>query len=135
MTYVDIPPEIKFGIIHEMTQHDNNLLSLTALCSIAGVSRSGYYRWLKKEPKRTEREENDRSDFKIVLKAYQHRGYAKGARSIYMQLLHRKPAVIMNIKKIRRLMAKYGLFCPIREANPYRRMAKMLKTSNVAENW
>lgn len=51
-----------------------------------------------------------------------------------MQLLHKKPAVVMNIKKIRRLMAKYGLFCPIRKANPYRRMARALKTSNVAEN-
>lgn len=51
-----------------------------------------------------------------------------------MHLLHKKPAVVMNVKKIRRLMAKYGLFCPIRNANPYRRMAKALKTSNVAEN-
>ena len=51
-----------------------------------------------------------------------------------MQLLHRKPIVILNIKKIRRLMAKYGLFCPIRKANPYRRMARALKTNNVVEN-
>lgn len=40
----------------------------------------------------------------------------------------------MNVKKIRRLMRKYGLKCPIRKANPYRRMAKALKTSNVAPN-
>ena len=44
------------------------------------------------------------------------------------------PPVHMNIKKIRRLMKKYGLFCPIRKANPYRRMAKALKTNNVAQN-
>jgi transposase InsO family protein len=31
-------------------------------------------------------------------------------------------------------MKKYGLFCPIRKANPYRRMAKALKTNNVAPN-
>ncbi len=31
-------------------------------------------------------------------------------------------------------MKKYNLFCPIRQANPYRRMAKALKTSNVADN-
>lgn len=31
-------------------------------------------------------------------------------------------------------MRKYGLACPIRKANPYRRMAKALKTSNVADN-
>jgi transposase InsO family protein len=45
-----------------------------------------------------------------------------------------EPAVVMNIKKIRRLMNKYGLRCPIRKANPYRRMAKALRTSNVAPN-
>lgn len=31
-------------------------------------------------------------------------------------------------------MKKYNLICPIRKANPYRRMAKALKTSNVADN-
>jgi transposase InsO family protein len=31
-------------------------------------------------------------------------------------------------------MKKYGLFCPVRKANPYRRMAKALKTNNVAPN-
>lgn len=40
----------------------------------------------------------------------------------------------MNHKKIRRLMRKYQLFCPIRKANPYRRMAKALKTNAVADN-
>ena len=31
-------------------------------------------------------------------------------------------------------MKKYNLFCPIRKANPYRRMAKALKTNNTADN-
>ena len=31
-------------------------------------------------------------------------------------------------------MDKYGLFCPIRGANPCRRMARALRTSNVADN-
>jgi transposase InsO family protein len=40
----------------------------------------------------------------------------------------------MNLKKIQRLMRKYGLRCPIRKANPYRRMAKAMKTNSVADN-
>ena len=40
----------------------------------------------------------------------------------------------MNHKKITRLMKKFNLFCPIRKANPARRMAKALKTSNYADN-
>lgn len=42
--------------------------------------------------------------------------------------------IIMNVKKIRRLMHNFDLKCPIRKANPYRRMAKALATSNVAGN-
>lgn len=49
-----------------------------------------------------------------------------------MRLLHM--GIRMNHKKIRRLMHKYHLFCPIRKANPYRRMAKALKTNAVADN-
>ena len=40
----------------------------------------------------------------------------------------------MNHKKVIRLMRKYGLKCPIRKANPYRRMAKALKTNAVFPN-
>lgn len=51
-----------------------------------------------------------------------------------MGLLHQNSSVVMNIKKIRRLMKKYNLFCPIRKANPYHRMAKAIKKSNYADN-
>lgn len=124
----------KFQVIREMVTAEDNCLSVSMLCEIAGVSRSGYYRWVGAEAVREEREERDRADFELVLKAYNHRGYKKGARSIYMSMLHWDPPVVMNIKKIRRLMNKYGLFCPIRKANPYRRMAKEIKTNNVAGN-
>lgn len=126
--------DVKFEIIHEMMSRDGNLLNISLLCRIAGVSRSGYYRWISAEDARQSREEKDKIDFDNIIVAYNHRGYAKGARGIHMRLLHHKPAVVINVKKIRRLMTKYGLKCPIRKANPYRRMAKALKTSNVAPN-
>lgn len=68
----------------------------------------------------------------MILEAYKFRGYDKGRRGIYMRLLH--IGIRMNQKKISRLMKKYGLFCPIRKANPYRRIAKALKTDSVSEN-
>jgi transposase InsO family protein len=40
----------------------------------------------------------------------------------------------MNRKKIQRLMGKFGLLCPIRKANPYRRMAKAMRTNSVSDN-
>ena len=124
----------KFQVIRDMVIAEGSRLSVSMLCDIAGVSRSGYYRWVNAENVRIERENKDRADFELILKAYNHRGYKKGARSIYMCMLHWDPPVVMNIKKIRRLMNKYGLLCPIRKANPYRRMAKALKTNNVAGN-
>lgn len=124
----------KFEIIHDVVTKENNLLNISMLCDIAGVSRSGYYRWVSVAKHREEKELKDRADFEIILKAYNHRGYNKGAKGIYMNLIHQDEPIVMNLKKIRRLMKKYNLVCPIRKANPYRRMAKALKTSNVAEN-
>ena len=124
----------KFEIIHETINRANNQLSVKMLCEIAGVSRSGYYNWVGSEAKRQEKEQKDRADFELILKAYQYRGYDKGAQGIYMRLAHMDPPVIMNVKKIRRLMKKYGLVCNIRKANPYRRMAKAIKTNHVADN-
>ena len=131
---MNIPASSKYAIIREMTRRDNNQLNIVWLCEAACVSRSGYYHYLETEDLRRQREEQDRFDFLIILEAYQFRGYDKGARGIYMRLLHMAPPVNMNIKKIRRLMKKYGLFCPIRKANPQRRIAKALKTDRIAPN-
>lgn len=131
---MDVPANAKYAIIRETSQRAENLLSIQQLCSLAGVSRSGYYHYLATEEDRQRREQKDQEDFQQIVEACQFRGYAKGARGIYMRLIHMDPPVVMNIKKIRRLMKKYGLKCPIRRANPYRRMAKALKTSYVAPN-
>ena len=125
---------LKFELIFKTLQEPDNHLSVTELCNIAGVSRSGYYNWVAAAPTREARELQDQADFELIVTAYQFRGYDKGIRGIHMRLLHLDPPVVMNIKKIQRLMRKYHLFCPIRKANPYRRMAKAIRTNNVADN-
>lgn len=122
----------KFKAIEKRASNADNVISVTALCKLSGVSRSGYYSWLGSSEKRQARETQDRADFQTILEAYRHRGYDKGVNGIYMRLAHK--GIRMNRKKIRRLMHKYGLKCPIRAANPYRRMAAALKTSNYADN-
>lgn len=52
-------PGRKFEIIHEVVSQDNNKLTITELCNIAGVSRSGYYRWLNSYESRKLRDERD----------------------------------------------------------------------------
>ncbi|WP_414633299.1 IS3 family transposase [Clostridium botulinum] len=97
---------------------------------MAGVSRSGYYSWLQREQYRIEKEVQDRQDFELILKAFQYKNRFKGTRSIKMVLL-RKFHVNMNLKKIRRLMSKYALRCPIRKANPYKKIGKAIKSHAV----
>ena len=104
-----------YEIIHESLKNKSSSLSVTALCEIAGVSRSGYYNWVNSEDTRNKREGHDREDFELILEAYNFRGYKKGVLSINMRLLH--TGIVMNPKKIRRLMHKFNLFCPIRKAN------------------
>ena len=122
-----------FEIIYNTMQQSHNTMSIKTLCAMAGVSRSGYYAWLNAAPARAQREQQDREDFEQILTAYKMHGYSKGAKGIYMALLHMDPPVVMNLKKIRRLMNKFNLSCPYRGPNPYRRMAKALKTSSVAD--
>lgn len=131
---INASPAAKYEIVYEMINRDRNLMNIKQLCEIAGISRSGYYAWLKAEPLRREREIRDRADFEEILKAYGYRGYDKGGRGIHMRLLRHDPPVRMNLKKIYRLMRKYNLKCPIRKANPYRRMMRALRTNNTAQN-
>lgn len=111
----------RFELIRSALAEKDNVLTVTELCDMAGVSRSGYYGWLKAERIRQEREERDQADFQRILDAYRFRGYDKGVRGIHMRLLH--IGIRMNPKKIRRLMRKYKLFCPIRKRqhNPSQR--------------
>lgn len=124
--------EVKYALIEEALQDPNNLLCITELCKIACVSRSGFYRWQASKPLREAREKQDLADFELILDAYRFKGYAKGAKGIYMRLLHRN--ALMNLKKIRRLMRKYKLICPIRRANPYKQMAREMRTNSISPN-
>lgn len=125
-------PSVKYEIIEEMTRREDTVLNIQLLCDIAGVSKSGFYDWRANKSYREAQEAADRDDLDLILWAYNYRGYKKGARSIYMRLLRTETR--MNIKKIRRIMAKYNVICPIRKANPYRRMAKAMATNYVAPN-
>ena len=94
----------KFEVIQKILQEEGNLLNVSMLCDIAGVSRSGYYRWVNAAKTREEKEQRDKADFELILKAYNQRGYSKGARGIYMCMIHWNPPVVMNLKKIRILI-------------------------------
>ena len=87
---IQAPAKVKYAIIYETISNDNNALSISYMCEIAGVSRSGFYAWLDAAPTRDRRDEQDRKDFDLILEAYRFRGYRKGARSIYETASYRR---------------------------------------------
>lgn len=128
-------PCVAFQHIQKVSNDPRNDISIDDLCTLHNVSRSGYYNWIAHEDARQAREAKDQADFALILEAYLRCGRKKGVKGIQMNLLQRENGpVVMNLKKIRRLMNKYNLVCPIRKANPYRRMAKAIRTNNIADN-
>ena len=65
-------PSAIFEIIHSLVSQPEMHLSVSEMCSIAGVSRSGYYAWVKAAPVREAQEEQDRKDFDIILVVVKH---------------------------------------------------------------
>jgi putative transposase len=87
------------------------------------VSTSGYYRWLEAEETRQLREEADEKDYAMIQDHFSALKKKAGALTIKMHLEH-KNNVVMNHKKIRRIMSKFNLVTKVRRPNPYRKVAK-----------
>lgn len=122
-----------FKLIESIVKNSGLTNIVRHLCSIAGVSRSGYYRYLKSKGLREQRHKGDLLIRENILKAFNHRGYKKGSRSIKMTL-ENEFNVIYSRKLIQRIMRKFNIICPIRKANPYKRIAKATKEHRVVAN-
>ncbi|GGA51005.1 IS3 family transposase [Paenibacillus physcomitrellae] len=102
-------------------------------CELLGVSRSGYYHYLQTADVRIKRAQKDEESVKWVKKAFDRRGFKKGARSIKMTL-ENEFGIVYNLKRIRRLMKKFNIVCPHRKPNPYKRMAKATQEHRTVPN-
>jgi putative transposase len=105
------------------------------LCKLIGVSRSGYYNYfsLRSKERRNQKEKSDEAVREIILKAYKFKKRKKGARQIKMTL-EGQFKIVYNLKRIRRIMKKYAITCPIRRANPYKRIMKATHEHRVVPN-
>lgn len=118
----------------KLTILDHSLQGMVQfLCKESNVSRSGYYRFLATKKGRDQRELNDLNDRELILKAFNLRGYKKGARSIKM-ILEREYEIIFSLKKIGRIMRKYHIICPHRKPNKYKRITKATKEHTTCPN-
>ncbi|WP_286138573.1 IS3 family transposase [Bacillus sp. AFS055030] len=132
---VVISPSQKYTLIRSIIEKFELKHMVTYLCKIAGVSRSGYYNYfsIKSQERRKQQDEMDEILRVNILKAYHFKRYKKGARQI-KNTLAGQFKIVYNLKRIRRIMKKYGIVCPFRKANPYRRMMKATKEHRVVPN-
>ena len=132
-TSQNLEPSKIFQLIHETVEQNDFKQMIKYFCELLGVSRSGYYSYLKASDTRLEREQKDLKAKEIILKAFNRRGYKKGSRSIKM-ILENEFDLTFSRKKIQRIMNKYGIVCPHRKSNPYKKIAKATKEHRVVPN-
>lgn len=66
-------------------QQSHNTMSVKTLCTMSGVSRSGYYAWVKSAPESELRKQQDCEDFELILAAYKCMVTPKGQK-VYIWL-------------------------------------------------
>ncbi|SIO04258.1 Transposase InsO and inactivated derivatives [Carnobacterium alterfunditum] len=103
-----------------------------SLCEIAEVSRSGYYYWKNNEATRYKRYEQDSNDFELLYQVYIEKNKC-GVEEIKMAL-EAEYDIVMNHKKIRRILRIYGIMSPIRKAKPYKKMMKATQEHKTKKN-
>jgi putative transposase len=91
---------------------------------MAGVSRSGLYKWLKL----SSRPDKDYDDYLKVKEVFDKGKGRYGWRSLKMRLPD------MNHKKIQRIMRKYDLITKVRRKNPYKAIMKKTMEHRVFDN-
>ncbi|WP_413466644.1 IS3 family transposase [Mesobacillus subterraneus] len=132
---VRLPTDQKFMLIRFVIEKYNLKNMVSYLCTTAGVSRSGYYNYFSEKAvvRRKQNDEKDESLRDMILKAFHFKNRKKGARQIKMTLAGQFQ-VVYNLKRIRRIMNKYNIICPIRRANPYRKIMKATQEHKVVPN-
>ncbi|MFD3262332.1 IS3 family transposase, partial [Paenibacillus lentus] len=123
----------RFQLIQHVI-HNYELKGMTRyLCQLAEVSRSGFYRWLSAEECRQRQDQADEHELQRIKFHFDALDGKAGALVIKMRL-EKIDGIIMNHKKIRRLMRKYRLVAKVRQANPYRKMAKATHEHSTCPN-
>ena len=71
-------PSEKCQLIHDMILTDENNYTISFLCETAGISRSGYYKWLQNVPKRAEKEREDYEQHLLIKEIFLNKNCKAG---------------------------------------------------------
>lgn len=105
----------------------NNELGIERLCHLSGVSRSGYYSWLKRPARKVTKDEKD------VIKIFESKKKKAGYRTLKM-IFERQNKKLINLKKVRRIKRDFGLVTMIRKRSKFRAINAKGIEHSVAPN-
>ena len=108
--------------------HQSSKLSISKLCNIAKVAKSSFYRWVNKE-----NSELDIEIEELVKQIYWANNGELGYRRVTMEL-RRKFNLIVNHKKVLRIMQELGLSSKIRKTKKHAVAQRKNENWTLAEN-
>lgn len=124
---MEIIPKV-FEIICILSPYHN----IEILCNIAGVSFSGYYKYKRIAHLQLTKQDREKQDLSLIKNLVLQYKKKYGYRMISMKL--KQVWIIMNHKKVHRLMKKYDLLATIRRKDPYLNIRKATQEHNTARN-
>ena len=109
-------PSVKYLAIYRHREK----YSVTAMCKFFGVSRSGYYSFVK----RMDQPAFDMPLAKMIRQCQATTNKTYGYRKVHIWL--ERKGIIRNPKTILRVMQKYGLLSDVRRRRKYKQMGQQL---------
>lgn len=110
-------PSLKYEVVY--CRHEK--YSVSIVCRFFGVSRSGYYDYVK----RRENPQMDAALAEMVSECQQSCGKTYGYRRVHLWL-KRKKSLYCNPQTVLRVMNKYGLLSEIRRRKKYKYMGQQV---------
>ena len=114
-----------FRFIKKQAHH----LSVARLCQRLGVSRSGYYDWLKRTP--SAHAQQDASLLEHIQRVFKSSSGRYGSPKIYQAL--RTEGIVISRKRVARLMRENGLKARVERV--YKRLNKLRAELKVLPNY
>ncbi|MED4718804.1 IS3 family transposase [Bacillus badius] len=111
----EVPAKEKYQVIKEMSGGD---FSVQLLCRIAGVSKSGYYKWMKRQLSPSQKQIENEAIKEKILECHEKFKGIYGYRRIlvWLRLTYN---LSINHKRVQRLMSELGIQAVIRKKRPY----------------
>ena len=110
-------PSVKYSVIYKF----RSKYPVSVTCNFFGVSRSGYYDYVK----RIEQPQWDEVLAKIIQECQKRCSMTYGYRRVHIWLMREK-SLYYNPKTVLRIMNKYGLLSEIRRRKKYKYMSQQI---------